>query len=195
MSTFANTELEHLRLLFPEFMILKIYIDSENTNLKDLYVKEIEKHNKHLLDSPDQYNSGFDLFVTDVESVGMGNMKKINFRVSCCAKLHRIYGSTYTSSNTGFYMYARSSISKTELRIANNVGIIDSGYRGNIMGLFDVVPMEDRYDSQSRPVEFGNRITQICSPGLQPIYVVLVGSMEELGETIRGDGGFGSTGR
>ena len=34
-------------------------------------------------------------------------------------------------------MYPRSSIYKTPLRLANNTGIIDSGYRGNLMGAFD----------------------------------------------------------
>lgn len=190
-----HENLDILRNLFPEFMVLKIYISPEHGTIRDLYVKEVEKHNAHLFETPEQYNSGFDLFVTEVESVGMGNMKKINFRVSCCANMYRTYGDSYSSTNTGFYMYARSSLSKTELRIANNVGIIDSGYRGNLIGLFDVVPIESRYDSQTRPIEFGNRITQICSPGLQPIYVILVDTLEELGETFRGSGGFGSTGR
>ena len=34
--------------------------------------------------------------------------------------------------NIGYYLYPRSSISKTPLILANSVGIIDSGYRGNI---------------------------------------------------------------
>ena len=38
---------------------------------------------------------------------------------------------------TGYYSYPRSSISKTPLLLANNVGIIDSGYRGNIKVAFD----------------------------------------------------------
>jgi dUTPase len=38
-------------------------------------------------------------------------------------------------------------------------------------------------------------LVQICAPGLVPIIVELVDSLEELGETARGEGGFGSTGR
>ena len=207
MTTFCNNNLDQLRSLFPEFMVLRIYVDPENTNLHEIYTKEVEKHNKHLLEHPDQINAGFDLFVTDVEPVGMGPMKKINFKVACAATLHRSYGNVvihnndsnhtnlFSSINTGFYMYPRSSLSKTELRMANNVGIIDAGYRGNLMGLFDVVPFMERYDPEAPAVTFGQRITQLCAPGLQPIYVVMVGSLEELGETVRGNGGFGSTGR
>ena len=40
-----------------------------------------------------------------------------------------------------------------------------------------------------------SRILQICAPGLVPIIVELVDSLAELGETARGEGGFGSTGR
>ena len=39
-----------------------------------------------------------------------------------------------------------------------------------------------------------NRLLQICGPGLCPIHVELVNSVEELGTTERGSGGFGSTG-
>ena len=44
--------------------------------------------------------------------------------------------------NTGYYMYPRSSLSKTKLRLANSVGIIDSGYRGNLIGMFDLINMK-----------------------------------------------------
>ena len=45
----------------------------------------------------------------------------------------------------GFYLYMRSSTaSKTPLRLANNVGIIDSGYRGNIKALFDIKSLKNK---------------------------------------------------
>jgi dUTP pyrophosphatase len=94
--------------------------------------------------------------------------------------------STY---NTGFYMYPRSSISKSYLRLANNVGIIDAGYRGHLIGMFDVI----YHDTVT--VNKLERHLQICAPNLIPIIVDLVETIEELGEnTARGHGGFGSTG-
>jgi dUTP pyrophosphatase len=85
-------------------------------------------------------------------------------------------------------MYARSSISKTQLRLANNVGIIDAGYRGHLIGMFDLPAANTEHIAKF------DKYLQICAPGLVPIFVELVGSKEDLGEqTERGEGGFGST--
>ncbi len=101
--------------------------------------------------------------------------------------------------NTGYYMYPRSSLSKTPLRLANSTGIIDSGYRGNLMAMFDVINLPDNLSDSREADYFGrklDRYVQICAPGLVPIIVEIVNSIEDLGnETIRGGGGFGSTGR
>lgn len=193
----SSSQIEQLCGLYPEFMVLHIYVNPNNNNLHRLYVNSVEKHNQHILENPTQFNSGFDMFVTEVIPLANGNMGLIDFKVACSAKLYKQHRDQnfHYSVNSGFYVYPRSSISKTELRLANNVGIIDSGYRGNLMGFFDVVPVERRFNTQSPEITFGNRITQICAPGLQPIYVVMVDSLEELGETQRGSGGFGSTGR
>jgi dUTP pyrophosphatase len=97
-------------------------------------------------------------------------------------------------------MYPRSSISKTNLRLANSVGIIDAGYRGNIMGMFDIVNIDEakmsKYMTEDYIINKYDRLVQICAPGLVPIIVEVVDKVEELGEkTERGSGGFGSTGR
>jgi dUTP pyrophosphatase len=96
-------------------------------------------------------------------------------------------------------MYPRSSLSKTPLRLANSTGIIDSGYRGNLMAMFDVINLPDNLSDSREADYFGrklDRYVQICAPGLVPIIVEIVNSIEDLGnETIRGGGGFGSTGR
>ena len=85
-------------------------------------------------------------------------------------------------------MYPRSSISKTQLRLANSTGIIDAGYRGNLMAMFDV--------EESHTGTKFDRYIQICAPSLVPIIVEIVDSLEDLGEeTERGTGGFGSTGK
>ena len=87
-------------------------------------------------------------------------------------------------------MYPRSSISKSKLRLANNVGIIDAGYRGHLMGMFDCI-----YEDKLLVNKF-DRHLQICAPGLIPIMVTMVATKEELGvKTSRGEGGFGSTGK
>ena len=100
--------------------------------------------------------------------------------------------------NTGYYLYPRSSNSKSKLRLANATGIIDSGYRGHLMGLFDVVNIHPNQSLQVPDCMIfkNDRYLQICAPGLVPIIVEIVTSKDELGsKTIRGEGGFGSTGR
>ena len=88
-------------------------------------------------------------------------------------------------------------MSKTPLRLANNQGIIDAGYRGSLIGMFDCIyndPSDDKdYDWY---MDAYSRMLQICAPGLVPIYVQIVDTFEELGpSTSRGAGGFGSTGK
>ena len=85
---------------------------------------------------------------------------------------------------SGYYLYPRSSISKTQLRFANSIGIIDQGYRGEILATVDVLQKEqiDKY----------TRLFQLCHPSLQAMKITVV---NELDDTHRGSGGFGSTGR
>ena len=69
---------------------------------------------------------------------------------------------------------------------ANKVGVIDSDSRGEI-----VVALHN-HGGESRTVEPGQRIAQmIITPVLQPVYE----AAEELSDTLRNAGGFGSTGK
>ena len=126
------------------------------------------------------------------------NIVKLNYLIKCSAQ---IYNKDHTfSHNTGYYLYPRSSIYKTDLRAANSVGIIDAGYRGNIMSVFDVINRHrhrdrERHDSAVRVVTQNERYAQICAPSLIPIVVEVVDSVDDLSKpTARGMGGFGSTG-
>ena len=70
--------------------------------------------------------------------------------------------------------------------LANSVGIIDSGYRGPIIGAFrNISNQQERY-----VVEKNTRLLQICEPDLRPILVQLVDS-SFFETTERGEGGFG----
>ena len=89
------------------------------------------------------------------------------------------------------------------MRLANSVGIIDSGYRGEIKipltnypNIGDFLndynnPDIDQIKKHSYLLEKGIRLVQICSPDLSPFIVKFV---DVLDETDRGIGGFGSTG-
>ncbi len=84
-------------------------------------------------------------------------------------------------------VYARSSMgAKRGLAPANKVGVIDSDYRGEIR----VVLLN--HSKQPQTVEPGERVAQfIITPVLQPVYE----EAQELSDTTRGAGGFGSTGK
>ena len=84
-------------------------------------------------------------------------------------------------------VFPRSSIRKYELILSNSVGVIDSGYRGELQATFK---KENGLDSLAYKV--GDKIAQIMIIPYPPIEFDVV---DELSDTERGDGGFGSTGK
>ena len=84
-------------------------------------------------------------------------------------------------------VFPRSSIRKYELALSNSVGVIDSGYRGELQATFK---KENGLDSLAYKV--GDRIAQIIIIPYPPIEF---DEVAELSDTERGDGGFGSTGK
>ena len=187
--------------MYDRVMILKLFVAANDNNLQDMYVSAANIHNNRALNNSFFIDSGFDLFspgsnsddscCSDGDSLHFSGLaNKLDLKVCCSARMVTDSGKNY---NTGYYMYPRSSLSKTQLRLANSVGIIDAGYRGHLMGMLDVLPNMTSTDYTGRKYD---RYLQICAPGLVPIVVEIVNSMEELGEeTERGAGGFGSTGR
>jgi dUTP pyrophosphatase len=173
-----------LLINYNKFMRLKIFVDSTDNEVKKKYQESIYNHHLKLSQNFNNIDAGFDLFSPSTKIMSSAGVNKLDFQVICSAQIVR--SNTY---NTGFYMYPRSSISKSNIRLANNVGIIDAGYRGHLIGMFDVI------NNGETIINKFDRHVQICAPGLIPIIVELVETREELGEnTVRGDGGFGSTG-
>lgn len=149
-------------------MHLKILPD--NQHVADLYINHSTYH---------EGDSGLDLFFIENININSGETKLINLGIKCEAFLTK-----EKLKNISYYLYPRSSISKTPLRMSNSVGIIDAGYRGNIMVSVDNI------SDQSFLIEKGSRLFQLCSPILNPITFEL---SDNLSETTRGEGGFGST--
>jgi len=121
-----------------------------------------------------------DLFCPEDIIIGPGETMKIDLQIQCEA-LH----DNIENNNVSYYLYPRSSIIKTPLRLANSVGIIDAGYRGNIIACVDNIK---NYEFK---IEKGSRLFQICGPTLEPIEIRVI---NELSNSQRGSGGFGSTG-
>lgn len=83
-------------------------------------------------------------------------------------------------------VFARSGLaSKQGLTLSNGVGVVDSDYRGEIMVLMVNIGQEDVM------IQDGDRIAQML---FLNTYMAVFTEVEELGDTLRGEKGFGSTG-
>ena len=175
------------------FYELKLWV-AEESGLRETYEDAVMKHNKVsipcIYDSHmGEFDAGFDLFCPAETVVGGRTTVKMNHMVKCAMDMYAP-GEWSGGKPVGYYLYPRSSTgTKTPLRLANSVGIIDSGYRGNIIAAFDNW-LDDDYT-----VLKDSRVVQLCPPDLSyPVVVSLVSEESELGLTKRGSGGFGSTG-
>ena len=124
-------------------------------------------------------DAGVDL-VSPATVATAGTVAKISQQ--CSAALYDTTKATFRA----YWMLPRSSLSKTPLRLANSVGLIDAGYRGPLLAAVDV-----RADTV---VEANTRLFQIAAPDLLPFEEIKIVSDIPGGPTLRGEGGFGSTG-
>ena len=120
-------------------------------------------------------DAGLDLYVLEEQVFSPGETKLIKLGISC-----------EPEDGKAYFLLARSSISKTPLRLANSIGLIDGGYRGEIMA-----PCDNIKDFEYT-VEKGQRLFQLVAADCSAISYTIE---EELSDTSRGDGGFGSTGK
>ena len=143
-----------------------------------LRIKPLSKSASSLYEKHGSFHdgdAGLDLFVVDKLNIRGGQSEKIKLQIAC-----------ESAENKPFLLLPRSSISKTSLRLSNSVGLIDAGYRGEIMAAVDNIKNEDY------TVETGQRLFQIVAFDGSPVTFELV---DELSATSRGQGGFGSTGK
>ena len=122
-----------------------------------------------------EYAAGLDLYSAEDTYVAEG----------CVVKVHTGIAVEIPPGYFGA-IYARSGLAtKQGLRPANAVGVVDADYRGEII----VALYND--SNIIREIHEGDRIAQLV---IQPCMQVVLQEVEELTETPRGAGGFGSTG-
>ena len=144
---------------------MKLFIKPHNDIAREFY------HNHgHFHDG----DAGLDLYVLEDLHFEPGETKAIKLGISC-----------EPEDGIAYYLFPRSSISKTPLRMANSIGLIDGGYRGEIMAVCDNIK------SESYTAKKGQRLFQLVATDSSPIQYELVAELEM---TTRGTGGFGSTG-
>jgi len=145
-------------------------------------------------------NAGYDLFLSDdivikpnktFTQLGSGikcEMIEEYFELNFDS-INGLFGynnSKVITNNVSYLLMPRSSITKYNLIMANSVGLIDSSYRGEILGRV--------YNLNEENIEFkrGERLFQLVAPNLSFFEVKII---NELSDTIRNEGGFGSTGK
>ena len=145
---------------------MHLKIQPLSTHARDLY----ENHG-HFHDG----DAGLDLFVIDSLTVEPGETAIIKSYIAC-----------ENTQGNSYFLMPRSSISKTPLCQCNSVGLIDGSYRGEIMAAVDNVKNEPY------TVESGQRLFQLVAMDGSPFHIELVSNLTE---TVRGEGGCGSTGK
>ena len=107
-----------------QIMVLNLFVDGSQ-DLKNIYLSAAHKHNLSLIEDPHFCNSGFDLFLPEEQTFTSGSVNKASFKVKCSAKICNIDNdnvndnvndndnNSITSYFCGYYMYPRSSLSKT----------------------------------------------------------------------------------
>ena len=74
----------------------------------------------------------YDLFVVEDQTIPAKSTQPIPLQIAC-----------ENLDNKAYYLFPRSSISKTPLRLANSIGLIDGGYRGELVGMVDNIYDKD----------------------------------------------------
>ena len=120
-------------------------------------------------------DAGLDLYVLENMEFQPRETKLIKLGISC-----------EPEDGVAYFLIPRSSISKTPLRMSNSIGLIDGGYRGEIMACCDNIK-DSKY-----AIKEGERLFQIVASNCSEIQYEL---RDELNDSTRGSGGFGSTGK
>lgn len=162
-----------------------LYIQPTTNVFAELYQAAAEAYNA----TPQaERNSGFDLFCDASDTSPLGDHSVL---VSQGCRVVAI--DTETGEARAFWLAPRSSISRGPWRLANSLGLIDAPYRGVIkaglshMTLLIRPVFHAMYDQV--------RLCQLVAADLRPWLEVRVVTEIPVGETARGEGGFGSTGR
>ncbi len=123
-------------------------------------------------------DAGLDLFVPE-DTIVPANARGFILRMGIATEMLK------KDQNISYYLYPRSSMGvRTTLRLANSVGIIDAGYRGQIGAILDNLSDKDIRLAK------GEKIVQICLPNLKRFSFQLV---DALSSSDRGENGMGST--
>ena len=156
---------------------MKILIEIDKTQTQEIQDYLFKYYNNY----KKRYNtdSGVDLIIPKSYLIKKGETISLDLGIKC-----------QPVEKKGYYLYPRSSITGTPLRLANCIGIIDCNYRGNIIARLDNIKKYDYQIKINNESDNYTKYLQLCSPDLSPLEIELV---NYINKTDRGSNGFGST--
>ena len=143
---------------------MKLKIKPFNDNIKKYYLNHGHFH---------KGDAGIDLFIPSKIIFDPKQTLPIHLKISC------------ELENKPYFCFP-GQVFQTPLRLSNSIGLIDAGYRGEIIASCDNIS-EEKFE-----LEKGRRLFQIMSITGDPLELEIV---DKLSDSSRGDGGFGSTGK
>lgn len=153
-------------------------------------IKPLSSEARYIYENHSTYHqgdSGLDLFIMKDEVIPPGKTLLLGLGVCCQLVVDHEENRDYNYYEYYSYnMYARSSIAKTPLLMANGIGLCDSAYVGELKAALH------NTSNTYYTVRKGERYVQLARPDLGEISFEIV---NELRDTSRGSGGFGSTGK
>jgi dUTP pyrophosphatase len=156
---------------------MTLYIRPHTPEVRELIETQIQKHR--------YTDSGFDIPIPPVSHFLMEDQHTFRLGISVCATFDLLRPAPCL-------LLPRSSIYKTPFRLCNSIGLIDAGYRGEVMAKVDILDWLIRNETWFQ-LEHGSRLFQICQHNFLPWKKIIL--VDELPEALddRGTGGFGST--
>lgn len=157
-------------------MTHRLFIVPTSPAFADIYKTAADAYNRTKLE---ERSSGFDLFCD-----GSSQDQTYSVYSTLVSQGCRAVATGPAGNPVGYWLAPRSSISKTPYRLANSLGLIDPTYQGIIKAAF----------SGHVTVEPNQRLCQLVAADLVPWLDVVVVDELPTPATLRGEGGFGSTG-
>lgn len=125
-----------------------------------------------------EFAAGYDLYACIDENITVKSGETVKIPTGIAVEIPEGYAGL---------VYARSGLAtKKGLALANKVGVVDADYRGEILVFLH------NHSDKDAVIEVSERIAQLV---VTPFLSVEFNEVSELSETVRGEGGFGSTGR
>lgn len=167
----------------------KVFIDSIMERTKNIFSKALEKFHSYAIELPMTLDEGAQAPSYAHDSDAAADMYATeDIEIPAHFRGVPVGTGVHIQLPEGWVamLFPRSSIgAKTPLRLSNSVGIIDSGYRGEIRALYD------NTGDEPYQIHKGDRIAQLM---VMPSYRFKAQVVDTLEDSDRGEGGFGSTG-